>query len=195
MYYSIEGKLTQKGDRFVVLNNAGIGYKIYVSESTLFSTPTIGAQYSLFTHFTVREDAHDLFGFETEDELGFFEMLIQISGIGPRGALSILSVATIPILKRAIATGDTSYLTKVSGIGKKTAEKVVIELRDKLQAHAGDDESRGILRAESDTIEALESLGYSASQSREALKKVDANIVDTNLRIKEALKILSNQRG
>ena len=103
MYYSIEGKLTQKGDRFVVLNNAGIGYKIYVSESTLFSTPIIGAQYSLFTHFTVREDAHDLFGFETEDELGFFEMLIQISGIGPRGALSILSVATIPILKRAIA--------------------------------------------------------------------------------------------
>ncbi len=195
MYYSIEGSITTKTEKFVVLSTGGIGYKIFVSDDTLTSLPVVGNHAFLFIHFTVREDAHDLFGFKTEDELEFFEMLIQISGIGPRGALSILSVATIPILKRAIATSDTSYLTKVSGVGKKTAEKIVIELRDKLHAHAEDEESKGMLRAESDTIEALESLGYSGSQSRDALKKVDGSITDTNQRIKEALKILSSSRG
>jgi Holliday junction DNA helicase RuvA len=122
------------------------------------------------------------------EELGFFEMLINVSGIGPKGALSILGIASIETLRKAISTGDTAYLTKVSGIGRKTAEKIVIELRDKM----GEEKTGTSLQGELDALEALKSLGYSQSEAREALKKVLPN-TDTNTKIREALKILSTK--
>ena len=115
-------------------------------------------------------------------------MLIGVSGIGPKGALAILSVAPIEILKKAIGTGDTSYLTKISGIGRKTAEKMVIELRDKV----GKENENGSMQQDIDVMEALKSLGYTQNETREALKKV-SNETDLNTKIKEALKILGKK--
>src|SRR3989338_4242391 len=118
-------------------------------------------------------------------ELEFFEMLINVSGIGPKGALTILGVASIETLRKAIGTGDISYLTKISGIGKKTAEKIVIELRDKV----GKEKEGSSLQGELDAMEALKSLGYSQNEVRETLKKVPSDL-DTNKKIREALKVL-----
>jgi Holliday junction DNA helicase RuvA len=136
----------------------------------------------------VREDALDLYGFLNREELEFFEMLINVSGIGPRSALAILGIASIETLRKAIGTGDTSYLTKISGIGRKTAEKIVIELRDKMGKELGG----GSLQVELDALEALKSLGYSQNEARETLKKVSPN-TNTNTKIKEALKILGGK--
>jgi Holliday junction DNA helicase RuvA len=133
----------------------------------------------------VREDAFDLYGFLEPTELEFFEMLISVSGIGPKGALAILGIASIETLRKAIGTGDTSYLTKISGIGRKTAEKIVIELRDKM----GEEKGGTSLQGELDALEALKSLGYSQNEARDALKKVSPD-TDTNTKIREALKIL-----
>ena len=136
----------------------------------------------------MREDALDLYGFLNYEELEFFEMLIGVSGIGPKGALAILSIASTETLRKAIGTGDTSYLTKISGIGKKTAEKIVIELRDKM----GEQEKGSSMQEELDAMEALKSLGYSQNEIREALKKVPPDL-NTNEKIREALKILGGK--
>ena len=156
-------------------------------------TIAFGDNTALWTYTAVRENALDLYGFTTHDEMSFFELLLDVSGIGPKSALSILSLAPLDTLKRAIATGDTSYLNKVSGIGRKTAEKIIIELRDKLQAHKGEDGVPSTLRGESDIVEALKSLGYSQNEARDALKQIPSTIEGTNARIKEALKILGGK--
>ena len=124
-------------------------------------------------------------------------MLMSVSGFGPKGALAILGVTSIETLRKAIGTGDTSYLTKISGIGKKTAEKIIIELRDKM----GEEKESSSLQGELDAMEALKSLGYSQNQAREALKKVSlvqshpgkTADLDTNAKIREALKILGGK--
>lgn len=146
----------------------------------------------LWIHSHIREDAFDLYGFLDRQELEFFEMLINVSGIGPKGALVILGVAPIETLKRAIGTGDTSYLTKISGIGRKTAEKIVLELRDKISDKVKNIESGTSLQEELDVLEALKSLGYSQNEARGALKKVPQE-ANTNTKIKEALKILGGK--
>jgi len=174
----------------LILEAAGVGYRVSVSPDTL-SKAKPDVETFLFIHTHVREDALDLYGFLDHAELEFFEMLISVSGIGPKGALSILSIATIDTLKRAITTGDTSYLTKISGIGKKTAEKIVLELRDKIKGGV-DGQSEETLKGELDALEALKSLGYSQGEAREALKKVTAE-VSTNTKIKEALKVLGGK--
>ena len=186
MIGSINGKITLKTEKYVIVETNGVGYKINVSPDTISK---IKVDSMLFwTHLHVREDALDLYGFLDRKELEFFEMLIGVSGIGPKGALTILSVAPIEILKKAIGTGDTSYLTKISGIGRKTAEKIVIELRDKM----GKENESGSLGQEVDIMEALKSLGYSQNEVREALKKITGEI-DLNTKIKEALKILGRK--
>ena len=193
MIYHITGKILSISEKFVVIETGGLGYQVYVSTDTLQSlSDKKGEVCSLWTHMHVREDAMDLFGFIEEDEKKFFEMLISISGIGPRGALGILSIAPIETLKRAIASGDTSYLTKISGIGRKTAEKIVIELRDKL-ASLGHRDEDGSHKDEIDALEGLKSLGYSQNEARDALKAVSPDIIGTSARIKEALKNLSNK--
>lgn len=192
MISHIRGTILEVTDRHAVIDVQGLGYKAYCTSDTLSSLRE-GSEASLHTYLAVREDALDLYGFPTADERGFFELLISISGIGPRSALGILSVATVDTLKRAIGTGDTSYLTKVSGIGRKTAEKVVLELRDKLRAHVDMKETPHTLRAESDVVEALKSLGYSQNEARDALKEVPDDILGTNARIKEALRILGQK--
>jgi Holliday junction DNA helicase RuvA len=192
MIARIEGTIIHKTDKFLVVDVAGIGYKVFVTSDTISSLEQ-GTPGAFWTYTAVRENSLDLYGFSTIDEMSFFELLLDVSGIGPKSALAILTVASIDTLKKAIATGDTSYLNKVSGIGRKTAEKIVIELRDKLQAHKGEDGAVSPLRGDSDVVEALKSLGYSQNDARDVLKKVPHTIEGTNARIKEALKILGGK--
>ncbi len=199
MIGSIKGKIILKTEKFLIVETNGVGYKISVSPDTLFqlSAPHSysgqnNTEVLFWIHTHVREDILDLYGFLERQELEFFEMLINVSGIGPKGALSILGIASIDTLKRAIGTGDTSYLTKISGIGKKTAEKIVIELRDKIADKMKDEKGGVSLQGELDALEALKSLGYSQNQAREALKKVPTEL-DTNKKIREALKILGGK--
>lgn len=176
----------------VVLHVGGVGYHIHLSSHTYeLLASKEGKDVSLFTHLAVRENALDLYGFINRDELSLFELLIDVPGIGPKSALAILTLATPETLRQSITQGDTTYLTKVSGIGKKTAEKVVLELRDKLS----EDDAGPDLRGETDAVAALESLGYSLKESREALRQVPDTITDTSDRIKEALKNLGNNHA
>lgn len=189
MIGSLKGEIILKTDKFLILGtDSGVGYKVNVSPENFLISKKEGDSIFLWIHTHVREDAMELFGFLDYKELVLFEMLISVSGIGPRSALIILSVATVDTLARAISTGDISYLTKISGIGKKTAEKIILELRDKLDVT----DEGGSLKDELDALEALKSLGYSQGEAREALKKVPAN-VDTNTKVREALKILGGK--
>lgn len=188
MIGSIRGKITTKTDKYILVEANGVGYKVNVSLDALSKTPKINEEVFFFIHTHVREDSLDLYGFTNKEELEFFEMLLGVSGIGPRSALAILGIASIETLRKAIGTGDTSYLTKISGIGRKTAEKIVIELRDKM----GKDLGGQSLQGELDALEALKSLGYSQNEAREALKKCSPD-TSTNTKIKEALKILGGK--
>jgi Holliday junction DNA helicase RuvA len=189
MISQLFGTIIHKDIRFLVLDVNGVGYKVYASGETIEKTPTT-SPVRFWIHMVVREDALDLYGFPTKDEQEFFELLIGISGIGPKSALSILNLATIPTLKKAIVSGDSTYLTKVSGIGKKNAEKIVLELKDKLIFSSEEDEvaSRSY---ESDSLEALKALGYAEREARDALKKVPKEITNTGECVKFALKILA----
>jgi len=190
MISHLKGSILLSGDNFVILEVGGVGYKIFVSLDTLQELKKdTSTETSVWTHQAVRENSLDLYGFLEHTGLEFFELLITISGIGPKSALSILSVAPLETLHKAISSGDTSYLTKVSGIGKKNAEKIVIELSDKL---GGLDSEFGtnILKEETDTLEALVALGYSQKEARDALKDVDESAETVNDKIKQALKNL-----
>ncbi|MEI6581022.1 MAG: Holliday junction branch migration protein RuvA [bacterium] len=184
MIGNIRGKITLKTDKFLIVETNGVGYKINVSQDTISKIST-GADAFVWTHLHVREDILDLYGFLNREELVFFEMLINISGIGPKGALTILGIASLETLKKAISSSDVTYLTKISGIGKKTAEKIVLELRDKI----GETKEGESLQNELDVLEALKSLGYSQIQARDALKKISPE-ADTNAKIREALRFL-----
>src|SRR3990167_2419451 len=190
MIGSITGKIKLKTDKFLIVDVSGVGYKVCISPDTLVRTK-LNSDISLFVHTHVREDSIDLYGFLNREEQEFFEMLIGISGIGPKGALSILGITTLETLRKAISTGDTGYLTKVSGIGRKTAEKIVIELRDKIASNASEKGGTS-LQGELDALEALKSLGYSQNEAREVLKKVSPE-ANTNAKIREALKILGGK--
>ncbi len=181
----LKGTLLHQDLKSVVLDVSGVGYKIYTNTSSLEKQK--GKILEFWTYLAVRENALDLYGFRTKDELDFFELLISVSGIGPKGAMGILTVATLPNLRHAISSGDTSHLTKVSGIGKKNAEKIVIELKDKLQG-LSPDLSKSML-GDVDALEALKALGYGEREAREALKKAEGD--STEKKVRSALKNLN----
>ena len=189
MIAQLTGIITQEGEGSIILDVAGVGYLIFVSPGTLEQLHKQKKDsVCLFTHLSVRENALDLYGFLNQEELHFFEMLISISGIGPKSALAILSIADVSTLKQAISSGDSSYLTKVSGIGTKIAKKIVLELNDKIEVL---EDTEGTARREDmDTLEALKSLGYSMGEAREALKQVPRGVSGTSERLKEVLKLL-----
>ncbi len=190
MISHLEGKIIDAGERFIILQTGGVGYKVFATSETLHELEKRQGQVaSLFTYLAVRENALDLYGFSEKESLEFFELLITISGIGPKTALGILSVTTIQNIKQAIRTGETAHLTKVSGIGKKNAEKIVLELRDKITTLPGEEDSHD-MRDESDAIEGLKALGYGEREAREALKKLPKEITRPGERIKQALKLL-----
>jgi len=186
MIAHLTGRVIDHSLHALVLDVAGVGYRIHATTSLLGSA-TRGSELSCFTHLSVRETALELFGFQSAEELHLFELLIGVSGVGPRGALAILDLAPAETLKQAIAKGDTTYLTKVSGVGKKSAEKIVIELKDKLADMSFTEEHH---EGDSEVIDALLSLGYSLSEARSALGRISPETLDTNTRIKEALRAL-----
>jgi Holliday junction DNA helicase RuvA len=187
MIVLLKGKIGLKTERFVVIDVNGVGYQVFCSEGVLVKLPDQGEDVKLFTHLHVREDTLALYGFLTFEELEFFELLISIAGIGPRAALNILSIASLKDIKASIASGQVNLLTKVSGIGRKTAERVVLELKNKILA-SGAEVKR--LVSDDEAIDALISLGYSINQAREALRQVPEKVKGVEKRIKEALKIL-----
>lgn len=188
MISSLSGSIKHKDLNHLVVDVSGVGYKVLVTTDVALEAKE-GAQVSLWTHLVVRENSQELFGFLDRGSLDIFELLITISGIGPRTALGILNVASPKVLRQAVANSDTSYLTKVSGIGKKNATKIVIELKDKLKVS---DEDKGIdTQSEGDALEALVSLGYSERDARDALKKVPKEVEGASERVKSALKLLA----
>jgi len=191
MISRIEGTIIDKTDKFLVINVGGIGFKVYSTADLIQSSGKIGEKISVYTHLVVREDALDLYGFTTKEEMLFFEKLISISGIGPKTAINILSVTTVATIKRAITTGDISHLVKVSGIGKKIADKIVLELKGKVFSEEGDVSSNN--KDEIDAVETLKALGYSQKDAREALQEVGKSVISISDRVKHALKILGKK--
>lgn len=190
----LSGTIEMKGEKFVVVNVAGIGYKIFVGTETLHKISEKGANVKIWTHQYVREDALALYGFLHFAELELFETLIGISGIGPKGALGVLGVAPVDTLKKAIASGDTSYLTRVSGIGRKIAGKIILELRDKMAGMGVSGMDAPELREEADALDALVQLGYSQREAREALQNIPQEIEGAEKRVKAALKKLGSRK-
>lgn len=190
MISSLKGKIIFTGENFIILEDAsGVGRKVYLPLEFLKTVSLSDKNKILFlwSHFYKREDSDELYGFENYAELDFFGSLIKISGVGPKSALAILNVAPVDVLKNAIASGETSYLTKVSGIGRKIAEKVVLELKDKMGAKGA---VQFQFKEDEEVFEALKSLGYEPRKIREALNKISKESSGVENRLKEALKIL-----
>ena len=188
----LSGTIAEFTDKYIVIDVQGLGYKVFVTNDSLHSLKK-AKNVKIWTHLAVRENALDLYGFTSRKERDFFELLITVSGIGPKSALNILSLIAAESLANAIQSGSTTHLVKVSGIGKKTAEKIVLELKDKLGSlhEEGGKAFTAGMSSDADTIEALRSLGYSSDEAREALKNIDKNITDTGAKVKAALKILT----
>jgi len=181
----LKGKIEYVRDNYAVVDVHGVGYKVYLSAYT-FGKVAGMQEINLFIHTYVREDTLALYGFLAFEELEMFELLISISGIGPKAATGILSIATPKTIKTAILNEDPSILTKVSGIGKKTAERVILELKNKVaDISTGEKEKVAI---DSDAIEALVSMGYTNSEARDALKSVPNDVKDVGQRVKQALR-------
>jgi Holliday junction DNA helicase RuvA len=185
----IAGKLVAKLPPQIVVDVHGIGYELDVPMSTLYQLPSTGSDVALLTHLIVREDAHQLYGFATEGERTLFRKLLKISGVGARTALAVLSGMSVADVKQAVSEQDTGRLTRVPGIGKKTAERLLLELKDKLdiavvavQAEAGS--------AGSDVVNALLALGYNAKEAQFAVKNLEGGVSVTE-GIRQALRVLS----
>lgn len=194
MISHITGTVLDLDLRYVVVATGGIGYKVHTTTETLEHLSHEKGHVSLWIHTIVREDALDLYGFTKKSDREFFELLLTVSGIGPKSALAILNSASPDTIRDAIYEDDASHLTKVSGIGKKTAEKVIRELKDKIGAqelNTGSTRTSGKQTESSMAIEALMSLGFTADDAREAVKKIDKSL-STQEQVKLALKTLQN---
>ena len=167
------------------MNVGNAGYKVYAIPTLLAETKD-GEEIALHLHQYVRENAIELYGFKTRDELEIFEDLISISGVGPKSALKTLTVTTAPDIRNAIQKGDPGLLTKVSGIGAKTAEKIILELKGKIEVR----ENENATPEDAEVIDALVGLGYKTKQAREAVQKIPADVSGTSERIREVLKML-----
>lgn len=190
MISTISGKIKYCTDKFLILETGGIGFKIFVSSDNLFELSNkIEEDIMLWTYLSVKEDALDLYGFKDVSELDFFEKIISVSGIGPKKGISIMSVAPTETLKKAIATKDLSYLTQVSGIGRKNAEKIILELKDKM-GELDDSEGLENIKDESDVLMAIRSLGYGTQEAREVIKNIPKEIKGVSEKVKWALKEL-----
>ncbi len=188
----IRGELVEKNFPQVIVSCNGVGYEINVPMSTFYPLPRTGEEVTLLTHLVVREDAHLLFGFFTAGERTAFRQLLKISGVGPKVALSVLSGMSVDDLSAAVAAEDASRLTRIPGIGKKTAERLVLELRDKLPktipaARSGvpDASAQG-----ADVLNALLGLGYNDREAQAAVKQLPADLQIADA-IRQALKHLS----
>lgn len=185
----LEGVVVHKEERSLILDISGVGYVVFVAPQILVDTQE-GATLSLWTYLAVKDDALDLYGFLSHEELRLFRLLIGISGIGPKSALGVLALADTSTILRAIGSGDSGYLTKVAGIGKKLAEKIVHELKDKIDAFTPTDVAPS---RETEAIEALEVLGYATRDTRELVRALAQEHATTEIIIHKALQQLGGK--
>jgi len=190
MIARLVGELAGKAPPYVLVDVHGVGYEVQVPMSTFYNLPDTGAKVSLLTQFIVREDAQLLFGFLTSGERESFRELIKISGVGPRIALALLSGLNTDELAQAVSAQDSSRLVKVPGIGKKTAERLLLELKGKLAPSLATPGWAATSDAQGDILQALIALGYSDKEAQVALKQLPAG-VSVSEGIKQALKSLA----
>ncbi len=188
----VQGKLVSATDKFVILNINGLGLRIFCSANLCqkISLADPNQQIQLFTFLSIKETQWDLFGFETQAELDAFELLISISGIGPKTALNILSVASVEEIEEAIILEDASILSKISGISKKNAQKIIVELKNKVKkiSHQGGQKSN--LAGEIEVIDALTELGYKLNEIRPILNSLKDKKLSVEETIRQSLKML-----
>lgn len=188
MISKIKGKVIDHSNKYLIIEIGGLALNVFCPEETI--QESIGKDVELHTYLSVKENSIELFGFKEKKSLKFFEMLISISGIGPKSAIGILNIAPVEVIKKAISSGDTTSLVRISGIGKKTAEKISLELKEKIKEEMSSDDQYDI-KGEADVIEALKALGYSQKEAREVLREIDKNLSPQE-KIKEALKSLNS---
>lgn len=189
----ISGTLLEKHPPLVLVDVGGVGYEIDVPMSTFYNLPALGEKVALHTQLIVREDAHHLFGFSSHDERAAFRQLLKISGVGPKLALTILSGMSVAELSQVVASQEVGRLTKVPGIGKKTAERLLLELRDKLPGTSAALLTSGVELlppGRNDALDALLALGYNEREASWAVKQLPPNL-DVSDSIRQALKFLS----
>ncbi|MBX3664051.1 MAG: Holliday junction branch migration protein RuvA [Burkholderiales bacterium] len=186
----VSGRLLAKQPPQITVDVQGIGYEIDVPMSTLYQLPATGADVVLYTQLVVREDAHLLYGFATEAERALFRQLIRISGVGARTALSVLSGLSVAELQEAVRAQDVGRLTRIPGIGKKTAERLLLELRDRLPKGGAQAAAGGAAAGGSDIVNALSALGYNDKEVTWAVNQLPAGVSVTE-GIRQSLKLLS----
>lgn len=187
----MEGKILSRGKNFLmILTASGVGYEVKVAPSLLLQY-SVGDSIKIFTYLHVREDAQELYGVSSSEELDFFKTLVSVSGVGPKSALHILALGSLAEIKNAIVHGDLTYLTKVSGIGRKIAERIIVELKDKLERTDAAVGARNSSKL-GDVVEALVEMGYSLNQARDAVKAIKTD-GDASKILKEALKVLNKK--
>lgn len=198
MFNYINGSVAEKGPNYLVIDINGIGFKIFTSVTTLQDTSVlIGEKSTIYTYLYLKEGIMDLYGFSSKEELSLFELLITVSGVGAKGAVSILSVAAPQKIAMAIISGDTALIKQASGIGTKTAQRISLELKDKINSEGVVDSAlpEGQVQmygngGNSEAVSALVVLGYSQGEAQRAVASVDPSVTNTEEIIKQALKKL-----
>lgn len=194
MIYQLSGTIQWKRETFAILDVEGVGYQVFLNAATISRLPEVGTKITLFTFHHVKEDGESLYGFLEENELRFFELLITVSGVGPKSALSILESDTVEHLMAAILEGRAELLSRASGVGKKTAERVVLELKSKIRLP----ESRSIaehMDSNAEVEELLVGLGYLRGQVKKAVAEVGKDAVTLEDKIRKALQILGKKHS
>jgi len=186
----ISGKLIERHPPQVVVDVHGVGYEIDVPMSTFYQLPANGSEVTLYTHLIVREDAHQLYGFASEQERRVFRQLLKISGVGARTALSVLSGMSVSDLYEAVSAQDSGRLIRVPGIGRKTAERLLLELKDKLDVMVVSATATAAAGTTSDILNALLALGYNDKEAQWAIKQLPGSTAVTE-GIRQALRLLS----
>ncbi len=192
MYAFIDGKIADKANNYVVIDNGGIGYKIYMSPTAIEKWPDVGSKQKIHTYYYVREDVISLYGFLTNDELRMFELLLSVSRIGARSAIHILSSITPSAFALAVITNDVSKIVSIPGIGKKTAERIILELKDKLKTEETE-ELKAAVKGKADDSEAMNALavlGYTKREIEKALSTINTKGLSTEDVIRKALTVL-----
>ncbi len=186
MIARLRGSVIARGKDYLIVEASGVGYKVFVPADVLAST-RLAEEIVLQTHLQVREDNFSLFGFTTDDALDLFEQLLTVSGVGPKSALTILSAMSPEAIRLAIGQEQPGVLARVPGVGKKTAEKIVVTLKDRIGAVTAGEELLALTAADAEVIEALTALGYSVVEAQRALQNIPRDITGVEDRLRRAL--------
>ncbi len=193
MIATLQGRIVAKGENHVIIDVGGVGFKVFVPSSVLQRLGAMGQEASLFTHMHVRENEIALYGCRTPDELALFELLLGVSGIGPKVALNIVSIMSADDLRDAIARGDALMLTRIPGVGKKTAERVMLDLKDKLGVGLEFVSYPALTHADAEVISALTSLGYSIAEAQAALRSLPREELTLEERVRLSLQYFDRE--